>query len=157
MTGYLPKPVRARQLFDAIRDTMDEHERPNPDFPEESGGDSGLDWEEARAAVGGDLKLLREIVDAARQETAKQWELIRIAVSRGDTKAARMAAHTIKGSIRYFGETPAYREAYRIEQLFREGACLELEFSLDMLGRTLESVRGELAKYMDETVPGVDH
>jgi HPt (histidine-containing phosphotransfer) domain-containing protein len=77
-------------------------------------------------------------------------------VADGDVTALRHAAHTLKGAIRYFGETPAYVEAYRIEQLARAGPWDPAEVSLDVLDRALENVRGELAEYLQHSNSEID-
>jgi CheY-like chemotaxis protein len=153
MTGYLAKPVRAWQLHQAIRDTLDGVDSAGSTLPNqgmaEADHDAGIDWDEARAAVGGDSPLLSSMVEAALKETASQWKSICEAMDNRDPAAVRIAAHTIKGAIRYFGETPAFVEAYRIEQMARDDPSDLSDHSLDALGRALEKVRGELTQYLE--------
>jgi hypothetical protein len=87
---------------------------------------------------------------AALTETAHQWPAIRAAVAAGDAVGVRAAAHILNGSIRYFGETTAFREALRIAELARDGRLEGTDWWIDKLGRSLESLRCELTKCVIE-------
>ncbi len=129
MDEYVSKPIRAKQLFDAI--TAQVSSFPVSDAKSGSPEGAGLDWEAALRAVKGDRELLNVVVDAVLEESPKILEEIRRAVAAEDATALRLAAHTLKGSVRYFGQTPAYERAYQLEQMGRS--------------RRLENVREILA------------
>jgi CheY-like chemotaxis protein/HPt (histidine-containing phosphotransfer) domain-containing protein len=146
MNGYIAKPVRAQQLYAAILRAV-----PSGSSTEDTAADCAapreqLDWQQALAAAQGDKRLLDEMVAAAMTETAEQWRALREALAAGDAKGVRTAAHTLKGSIRYFGQTAAYRHALRIEEMAREGLPEGTDFWTEKLGRSLESLRCELAQ-----------
>lgn len=151
MTGYLPKPIRAEQLCATLLDVVRDRSSPPlapPATPRQT--DPGFSWEEARAAVREDGGLLTELVEAALDETERQWTAIQQALTDRDARTLRLAAHSVKGSVRYFGETEAYREALRIEQLVRGGDVPWHDISLEQLGRALEMVRSELTEYIGQ-------
>ena len=112
--------------------------------------DPGFSWEEARATVREDGGLLRELVEAALVETEKQWNMMQRALADRDSRALRLAAHSLKGSVRYFGETEVYREALRVERCVRDGNVEWQNIFLDQLGRALEMVRQELTEYIGQ-------
>jgi two-component system sensor histidine kinase/response regulator len=152
MTGYLPKPIRAEQLGATLLDATGARHSPRDTRPEgHRVCDPGFSWEEAWAAVREDGGLLMELVEAALDETEKQWKAIQQALANRDTRTLRLAAHSLKGSVRYFGETEAYREAFRIEQLARDKKVDWQDISPDQLGRALENVRSELAEYVGKS------
>ena len=47
--------------------------------------------------------------------------VIRAAIDSQDATRLRIAAHTLKGALRYFGDTRAYEEAFCLENLGAEG------------------------------------
>ena len=66
-------------------------------------GDAGLvDWDVARDVVGGDSELLASVVEAFLQEAPQQMAAIYRAIDAADAKTLGRAAHTLKGSLRYF-------------------------------------------------------
>src|SRR5262249_1839716 len=122
MDGYVSKPIRTSELFAAIaelfpttsqssadselkalcgEDTASEEAEPedltNP--VEEISPSADIDWELALANVGGDEKLLQEIVDIFLVESPRLLHEIQQAISQGDARCLQRAAHTLKGSL----------------------------------------------------------
>jgi CheY-like chemotaxis protein/HPt (histidine-containing phosphotransfer) domain-containing protein len=123
MDDYVAKPINARQLLTTIRDVLGpEWELPTEEAPDQAaaadgdGGAAEIDWEFALSALNGDPKLLRSVVGAALKEAPRLLDHIRLAVSEGDAPGLRIAAHTLKGAVRYFGESRVYDGAYQMEQ-----------------------------------------
>jgi len=112
MDAYIAKPIRVRHLLETIDSVLG---RDSP--PQRSPAVAGLDWEEALRAVKGDRKLVRVIVDAALEEAPRLLRSIREAIDRSDADALRLTAHTLKGSIRYFGATRAFELAFQLETM----------------------------------------
>ena len=121
MDKYVSKPIRAKQLFEVIEEMVGSSPEPEKafEFPLPEG--EGVTWSEALKAVRGDRQLLDVVVETALEEAPRLIEAIHAAVAAGDPPALRLAAHTLKGSIRYFGQGPAYHLAGRLEQMGREG------------------------------------
>jgi len=82
-----------------------------------------FDLEAAREALGGDEQLLALIATNFVEDAPQMLRDIRAAVSASDDKRLRQAAHALKGSIRYFGETVPYRLAYEVERKAASGSC----------------------------------
>jgi len=146
MDHYVSKPIRARVLFDAIDEILGgvapggavrSDTVTDVSTPEEPAGRT-LDWDEARRAVGGDPELLKMMVETALEDTPHLLGRIREAVAGADPAALKLAAHTLKGSIRYFGQTLAYQQAYRLEKMGEDNA-------LEGAGEVLSSLEGEMA------------
>jgi PAS domain S-box-containing protein len=139
MDKYVSKPIRAKHLFDVIEETAGDARQPekvaNTPLPE----GEGVDWNEALSAVRGDRQLLDVVVQTALEEAPKLVEEIRQAIAVRDAAALRLAAHTLKGSIRYFGRGPAFDLAFRLEQMGREAQW-------DGSAETLASLEGEIAQ-----------
>jgi len=137
MDHYVSKPIRARLLFEVIDEVVGGSPlldiTPEPPLPE----GEGVDWHEALSTVKGDRELLGVVVEAALEEIPRLMEEIRRAVAAGDAATLRLVAHTLKGSIRYFGQGPAYQHAYRLEQMGRDG-------QLEETGPTLAALEGDM-------------
>ena len=93
--------------------------------------------------------LLATIVETALEEIPRLLASIRQALDEGNSVDLRLAAHTLKGSLRYFGAAPAVEQAYRLERMGQEGdfgAAAEALRTLD--AETQEVVRC-LSQYLD--------
>ncbi|MFH1265658.1 MAG: response regulator [Planctomycetota bacterium] len=139
MDRYLTKPIRARQLHEAIEETWGPSDQSNDRVNDSSNDGSGFDLDEALRAVKGDHDLLKIVVETVIEETPRLLAAIRQAIADGDPAALRLAAHTLKGSIRYFGQSAAYQQAYRLEEIGRDGP-------LEDAGGPLLMLEGEIAR-----------
>ena len=68
-----------------------------------------------------DRTILQVVVDAAREELPQLVATIRQAIDCHDAGALRLSAHTLKGSLRYFGITPAFGFAMELEKIGQDG------------------------------------
>jgi signal transduction histidine kinase/CheY-like chemotaxis protein/HPt (histidine-containing phosphotransfer) domain-containing protein len=129
MDEYVAKPVHSQDLFSAMaiavaaaeqRRTVAGDGEPPRDVPDPSSDDpatADVDWDEALRLVGGDRRLLHEVVTAAVKELPQQMADLRRALHINDAAAVRRAAHGLKGCVRYFGDVPLYQRALAIETL----------------------------------------
>jgi len=137
--GYVAKPIRAAQLFQAIEETLAgvrASAPPEPDPP--PSGD--VDWEGALAAVHNDRDLLRTVVETFLEECPSLMEATRRAVDEEDADALRLAAHTLKGSMRLFGDTPASHCAGALEAMARGGDLSEARPTLADLEKAIAAL-----------------
>jgi len=122
MDEYVAKPIRAKRLFDTIAAVLgvcDEQgeasDSPPADFvPLET---DALDWSQALRTVKGDHALLRCVVEAFLEESPRLMRAIGEAVAGPDATRLRVAAHTLKGSMEYFGVAGGFELAYRLEKM----------------------------------------
>ncbi|MGQ9915045.1 MAG: Hpt domain-containing protein, partial [Thermogutta sp.] len=75
-----------------------------------------IHWKTALATTGGDAGLLADLVETFLQEAPSLLRSIREGVDRADWPGARRAAHTLGGSLRYFGVERASQTAYALER-----------------------------------------
>ncbi len=110
-----------------------------------------MDWNEALKAARGDRKLLGTIVAAALDELPRLLAALREAIAAGNRTALRLSAHTLKGSVQYFGASRVFELAYRLERMGQEddlaaapgvlsGLETELARLTDMLASHQESL-----------------
>src|SRR6185295_13526899 len=109
------------------------------DDVEEHPADGVMDWNEALKTCGGDRALLRDIVEAFLEEEPRRVAEIRQAIDASDFELLGRAAHTIKGSMRYFKADGVFDKALGLEQLGQEK-------TLDGAEEIFGSLRQELAK-----------
>jgi CheY-like chemotaxis protein/HPt (histidine-containing phosphotransfer) domain-containing protein len=112
MDGYLAKPIDLDQLVAAVEGLG---AAPAPTSPVAALA-RGFDETTALARVGGDHKLLREVVKLFRADYPKTVRRIAAALKRKDGEELRMAAHALKGSVATFGAGEAREAALRLEQ-----------------------------------------
>jgi signal transduction histidine kinase/DNA-binding response OmpR family regulator len=156
MDEYVAKPIRTRALIDTIAAVLQtqtvgtvpsveagqaaqvpicgETEGSIDDAANQS---SRIDWQRTLAELDGSEHVLRVLIEATMEESPRMAAAIRAAIDAGDATRLRLAAHTLKGALRYFGETPASTAAYRLEQIGAErhfenagDACCQLEQAL---------------------------
>ncbi|MEX2188600.1 MAG: PAS domain S-box protein [Pirellulales bacterium] len=170
MDGYVTKPVRAGELFQAIESilgdraavlgepteftelqsaptssanheattNMASEQRPKQATSASAANGTPLDLSVAIEAVQGDRSLLKELILAFLEECPGLIEDIRGAIERRDCDSLRLSAHRLKGSMRYFGATRAFDQAYILESLGREG-------DVNAADEPLAAVRQEIA------------
>jgi PAS domain S-box-containing protein len=153
MDGYVSKPVRPPELFAQMAtmasrktDTPATRTAANTDVPPAGGL---VDWSVALDAVQGDRNLLADLVQAFAEEAPRLLGEMRGAADRKDAPALRHAAHTLKGSLRYFGAVSLYEAAYRLEIAGRDGTLDAVEHDVASLERTLGALLTELGAGCD--------
>jgi signal transduction histidine kinase/DNA-binding response OmpR family regulator len=144
MDAYLAKPVDARELFDAIESLTAAVE------PRESASAAERLDDALRSRFAGDEQLFREVVDVFLDSSPALMTRLRDAVTRGDASAVAEAAHTLKGSVGYFGAADVADAARRLEVMGRAGdlsaapaTLAELETALSHLTPALAGLRGD--------------
>ncbi|MEX0586018.1 MAG: Hpt domain-containing protein, partial [Pirellulales bacterium] len=99
-------------------------------------------------AVRQDRELLLEVVAAFLEECPELMGQIRGAIDRSDAGALRLAAHRLKGSMRYFGATRAFDQAYILETLGRDGRLADAPAATAQLDRLVSQLSPQLTAYL---------
>lgn len=170
MDGYVSKPIHFQRLFEAIagvlgpeyiaegatggllvevfRDAPGQTEEPQR--VEETGESSNTLFlpSAALATVGGDEQLLREVIQAYLEEAPRTLAALASALAQQDAPAFRRAAHTIKGSMRYFGVPRGFDLAFSLEKMALEGNLREAADGLASLQALMEQLAPCLLDYL---------
>ena len=117
-------------------------------MPEEG----GVDWSATLRAVNDDPTKLAGIVETALEELPRLLKSIAAAVTGQDSTAVRLAAHTLKGSLRCFGAAPAAEQAQRLEQMAHDG---NLHDAAEVL-RVLDAQTQEVVRCLAASLPSID-
>jgi len=152
MDEYVAKPIRAKRLFDTIAAVLGVPDGPDgasdsppADFvPPET---DALDWSEALKTVKGDQALLRCVVEAFLEESPRLIRAIREAVASEDATRLRVAAHTLKGSMEYFGATGGFELAYRLEKMGQNNHLEDAKSTLCDLEAIMAQITPVLVHY----------
>jgi CheY-like chemotaxis protein len=125
MDGYVTKPVEAEALVAAV----------------ESAALSRFDPAAAAARLGGDRRLLREMLGLFLGESPAMLAAVERAVASGDAGALRRAAHVLKGSVANFAAPRPVEAARVLEKMGVEGDLSGAPKALRELEEALQEFR----------------
>ncbi len=121
MDAYVPKPIRPEVLLQVMESVISapaiSPETASADAGETQPARAVLDEPALLARMDGDMPLLLELAALFLAECPKLLEDIRNAIAKGDAKALRGAAHTLKGSVGNFAAKQACEAALTLETM----------------------------------------
>ncbi len=156
MDEYLAKPIRARQLFQVLAAVLGFSSTPLPEVKLPSGGEpqppAGTpapfwDAEKALESVQGDRDLLKIVIETYLEESPKLVAAVRAAIDQRDAPKVLLAAHTLKGSLRFFGCDRAFQSAYRLEMMGHQEQLDEAAGTLAELEQLVDQLQPELSRH----------
>jgi len=154
MEDYISKPVRAKELFEAI-DRIVTNETPlRAEETQESMTVQVINPEEILALLGDDRALLRELVNLFLQEAPRMLARIQQALACGDSKELERAAHSLKGALGNLAAPAAYEVALRLETLGREGDLTGAEKAFATLEAEIGRLKPALATLAGQALAG---
>jgi len=115
-----------------------------------------VDWNHALDAVGGSVELLLEVIEIFFEETPKLIAGIELSIESGECGELRRFAHTLKGSLRYFGETQAGDLSHDLELMGRDE---QIERATEVFGELkteVDALQSELTAYVESQSPETD-
>jgi signal transduction histidine kinase/DNA-binding response OmpR family regulator len=132
MDGYVSKPIRARDLAEAIASLMS--------VPAKERSDAVLERAVVLKRVGGKVETLRKLVELFQEESNQLMRDINDAIAKGEAIKLSRAAHSLKGAVGIFADGAASEAAQKLETLGQRGdltgaeeACAALESQLNRL------------------------
>jgi two-component system, sensor histidine kinase and response regulator len=151
MDEYVAKPVRERQLLMALRSVLGDEVPLPPAEPPEAVAEADqqvIDWEAALKICAGDRELLRDVAEAFLEEHPRRIDEIRRAIDTADWELLHRSAHTIKGSMRYFGAAAVFDRAFGLEQLAANQSLEGAEEIFGLLKQELAKLVPHLINYV---------
>ena len=157
MDDYITKPIRTEALFQSLERLAlavpDADDARGPDVEAQplavtTSGVGAVDWAQAQSAVGHDLDLLRDVVEAFCDEAPVVWQRLLDAAERKDLKLLERAAHTLKNLLSTFGVVRGADLACQLELAVRTQQALPTPGETGLLERELQTVLGELQRYL---------
>jgi PAS domain S-box-containing protein len=139
MDGYIPKPIRACELFSAIETlraaAKDEEAEAQKD--RKGQGREVLDIDQLLARFEGDTKLLKQVTGVFLNDCPQQLAEMRAAIAKKEAPALERVVHTLKSSLGVFTARPALEAAEELEALAR---CRDLMTARDAARRLEEEI-----------------
>jgi PAS domain S-box-containing protein len=141
MDGYISKPVTGKELFAAIDKCIPRK------IENEPGRCPNLCIDQPRLMerMGGDVELLRELIDIFSQEWPKILAKMKDAVATNEPEVLQREAHTLKGSVGNFTADEAAKAATQVEAMAKRRDMAAAEEALAVLERELIRVSDSLA------------
>jgi two-component system, sensor histidine kinase and response regulator len=148
MDAYVTKPVHVPELMKIIESVVPGGNSMNANLTSEGSSVEvqlqQLDESLALSRVGGDVELLKEVVELFLDDYPSTFEKIKAAVASRNATALEHAAHSLKGSVSTFGASRAFEAAFTLEKQGRSGDLADAQESLVQLEQALEALRPEL-------------
>ena len=153
MDHYVTKPIDQIQLFDAV-ESFANGDAPPSAAPEPIARKTPLHFDPVLLLqrMDGDFELLKEVTQIFMEDTPRQLDAVRAALTRNDGPALERAAHATKGALGNFGARDAYEAALELEAMGH--ACdfdraharfAALEYQISLLNPALEAFLKEKA------------
>ena len=176
MDGYVSKPFNAKELFEAVENCVSNATTEGTENTESASvfsvssvssvvaldkslapgernaGESTLDQIALLARVGGNVKLLVEILQLCPGEFARLMNELEIAVSQKDAPRIQAAAHTIKGTLGNLSAADGYEAALRLEEMGRKGDLDRVDEAFRLVQEQVQLVKLAVAKVLKERV-----
>ncbi len=112
-----------------------------------------IDWNHACETVGGSSDLLCELIEIFFDEHPKLTTGIRESLDSGQLVDLRRFAHTMKGCLRYFGDTRAGELSLELEAMARDKEIEQAEDIFTELKSELDSLLPELKAFVASQPP----
>ena len=148
MSGYVTKPVRSRDLYDALAELVPRTEPAPIATPSAAAPSAAVDWTAALRSTDGDVDLLRIVAQALLQEVGEHQSRLRTAVAAGDTATVQRLGHLIKGLTSTFGAADARTWAERLETMGKEQALADAGACVDALDQQLRLLTATLTDFV---------
>ena len=149
MDDYVSKPVRRRDLFEALaRVTADVRAAAVDAEVHSAQGPPEVDWSSLSADLGDDPQLIAEIAAAYATETRESLARLPERIASGDAAAVRRLAHTMNGAMRRFGATDAAQRAHALEELAAQGGLVGAADLLAPLREAIEPILREVDAFV---------
>jgi len=129
MDGYVTKPVEAERLVEAVESAV-----------------GRFDPLAAAKRLGGDPRLLRELLELFLTDCPRMMSEIRKAIDASDAPALRHAAHALKGSVANFAAPRPVDAARRLERIGLDGNLAEAAKVFAELEAALDAFRREASR-----------
>ena len=139
MDGYVTKPIRARDLFQAMEQALktfapllltnhprSEAQSSAPATKEREPMAQEFDLKEAMERCGGDADLLRELIDMFQTEIPGWMSALERGIQTANAELVQRTAHTVKGAVGTFASTKGWDASLQVEKIGKEGRLAEV-------------------------------
>ena len=125
MDGYASKPLRIAELHREIAQFFESSPIITSAASVVPGKTTHIDWTHALDVCDGDRELLMQLMEVLIEEIPELMNSLDLAITANDCESARQTVHSILGSLRLFGMTPAVDLIQKIQRDARNGTLNE--------------------------------
>jgi CheY-like chemotaxis protein len=143
MDSFVTKPLEAHSLFAALENLVPCSGEVVTRETVVTASTGAVDLDAALRHVGGDAKLLSELIKLHRAESPKLVSNLREAIKAGEARGVERGAHRLKGGLGILGATSASVAALGVEQAGKSG-------DLASAGSLMHVLERELARLDEE-------
>ena len=150
MDGYISKPFQARDLLEQVEQLAQAPTLEAGGQSASSAGNGERSHQAPHDFFDGDDDLFCEVVDLFLRDYPERLGNLRQAAGKGDAGGLELAAHSLKGTVSFFGAPELFSLLEKTERSAREGdlsfgigAIAELEAKLQTLASSLEKRSSE--------------
>jgi HPt (histidine-containing phosphotransfer) domain-containing protein len=158
MDAYVAKPIRERELFQAMEYVLRHHAHdvlarppafPAPDFFQSHEVAMAEEFDRAAALerCGNDPYLLRELIDIFLEAEPGWTRDLQAAVTSGEVEKIHRIAHTLKGAIGNLGGTVAQHSAQHLEDMVKAGNLGGMGEAWEQMRQAIERFRTVVATF----------
>lgn len=144
MDGYVSKPIKPQELYNAIDSLVSVSPDNKADIGEEYAKDDIFNLAEAVSRLEGDMELFKQLVTIFLETYSNQLDEIKNAITKKDGRLLEMAAHAIKGSLVTFSAMSAVEAALKLEVIGRENNLSNVAEAYNVFEREIERLRPAL-------------
>jgi CheY-like chemotaxis protein len=155
MDAFLPKPLRAAELFGLLA-VLSRRQQPSaPDLADSTASEPPPEnlAESLRRATGGNAKISRSLVKTFLADTPKKLSILRRAVSKKDADSLATVAHSLKGALGLVGAQKAAGTARNLQAMGRLNALDGAAAELRVLESEFSEMRRQLLALQSHTKP----
>ena len=145
MDGYVPKPIKANVLFDAIK-TVTAQASAARQSTNTINNARILDRQAILDQLADDVELVAKMANIALTEIPSDLAALRRAVHQPDAARVAHFGHALKGALSNFNAQHAVEAAYRLEVMGRQGDLSRASDTCDELETWIDRLLPELAE-----------
>jgi two-component system sensor histidine kinase/response regulator len=149
MDGYISKPVRRHELYQAIKGFFPHGSLEKSSAAADSGDSCEVAWDAALEGVEGHEDVLRGVAQAAIEELPQLVLGLENALKERNAELISRLAHTIKGTVRMFGGSRLGELALAIEQSGKSGMLRGVAPMAVQLKQGIDQFCQSLAKFVE--------
>jgi CheY-like chemotaxis protein len=157
MNGYVSKPIRRRELEDAVAELFPSKPVPPRQSEATAAAAEVIDWSEALKSTDGDVDLLRLVAQAFLKEAGDHLARLRAALAAGDAATIHRLGHLLKGVLSTFGATASRASAERLETMGRQADLAGAADCLAALEAQLRQVIDLLTAFVEGHLMPMNH
>jgi two-component system, sensor histidine kinase and response regulator len=151
MDEFLSKPLRRELLIDVMERLTGHRSGPQTKVVT-SGLPRTVDWRQAFETVGGDRRLLMDLINVFLEEHPKMMLDIHNAATNHDLKVLKRSAHGLKGALNYLGARQAADLAIQLEESNTVTSADDLQRLVRELQIAIHDLTLELEKFKTTAV-----